>query len=67
MESMLDSIAESLFSVFATLGVVPIIRTPRGNAAEHVGRKLDKKIRESLGDQRNSLFSFDPMASGQYT
>lgn len=67
MDSMLDSIVESLFSVFATLGVVPVIRAARGNAAEHVAEKLDKKIRDNLRDPRNSIFSSDPMASGQYT
>jgi len=64
---MLDTIVDSLFSVFTTLGVVPIIRSPRGNAAEHVAEKLDKKIRENIRDPRTSLFSSDPMASGQYT
>ena len=36
MESMMDTIVSSLFSVCVTLGTVPIIRSPRGNAAEMV-------------------------------
>lgn len=59
MESIMDSIVDGLFCVFATLGTVPIIRCPRGNAAEMVAEKLDKKLRENVRDPRNSLFSAD--------
>lgn len=41
------------------LGTVPIIRSPKGNAAEMVARKLDKKLRENLFDARNNLFISD--------
>ncbi|XP_015906128.1 sec1 family domain-containing protein 1 [Parasteatoda tepidariorum] len=61
MEFLIDTIVDSLFSVFVTLGAVPIIRSPRGNAAEMVAEKLDKKIRENLRDARNSLFAPDGM------
>ena len=57
MELVIDNIVDSLFSVFVTLGVVPIIRSPKGNAAEMVAEKLDRKIRDNLKDARNSLFS----------
>lgn len=57
MEAVMEYIVDSLFSVFVTLGVVPIIRSPKGNAAEMVAEKLDKKIRENLRDARNSLFN----------
>lgn len=40
-------------------GTVPIIRSPKGNAAEMVAKKLDKKLRENLFDARNNLFSTD--------
>ncbi|KAG8177103.1 hypothetical protein JTE90_015247 [Oedothorax gibbosus] len=63
MEILIDSIVDSLFSTFVTLGVVPIIRSPRGNAAEMVSEKLDKKIRENLRDTRNSLFAPDGIPS----
>ncbi|CAF4358903.1 unnamed protein product [Rotaria socialis] len=46
------------------IGSVPIIRCPKGEAAEIVGEKLDKKLRENLRDPRNSLFSSDSMATG---
>ena len=37
--------------------MVPIIRSPRGNAAEVVAGALDKKIRDNLWDDRNNMFS----------
>uniref|UniRef100_A0A3Q2WWQ9 Sec1 family domain containing 1 n=1 Tax=Haplochromis burtoni TaxID=8153 RepID=A0A3Q2WWQ9_HAPBU len=46
---------------------VPIIRCPRGNAAEMVAVKLDKKLRENLRDARNSLFTGDSMTAGQFS
>ncbi|XP_013877598.1 sec1 family domain-containing protein 1 [Austrofundulus limnaeus] len=67
MESIMDTIVDSLFCFFVTLGAVPIIRCPRGNAAEMVAGKLDKKLRENLRDARNSLFSGDSMAAGQFS
>ncbi|XP_071371007.1 sec1 family domain-containing protein 1-like, partial [Centroberyx affinis] len=66
MEAIMDTIVDSLFCFFVTLGAVPIIRCPRGNAAEMVAVKLDKKLRENLRDARNSLFTGDNMAAGQF-
>ncbi|CAD6931330.1 unnamed protein product [Tilletia caries] len=43
-----EEIAKGLFSALATLGQLPIIRAPRGNAAELVARKVDAKIREHV-------------------
>ncbi|CAG5866936.1 sec1 family domain-containing protein 1 [Menidia menidia] len=67
METIMDTIVDSLFCFFVTLGAVPIIRCPRGNAAEMVAVKLDKKLRENLRDARNSLFTGDGMAAGQFS
>lgn len=64
MNEMINTITDGLFSVFATLGCVPIIRCPRGNAAEVIAEKLDKKIRENLRDARNSLFLNDTVSHG---
>ncbi len=50
---------DSLFAVCVTLGTIPIIRCPKGNAAEAVATKLDKKLRENLRDARNTLFVSD--------
>ncbi|XP_061676539.1 sec1 family domain-containing protein 1 [Syngnathoides biaculeatus] len=67
VEAIMDTIVDSLFCFFVTLGAVPIIRCPRGNAAEMVAVKLDKKLRENLRDARNSLFTGDNMAAGQFS
>lgn len=67
MEVIMDTIVDSLFSVFATLGTVPVIRSPRGNAAEVVAEKLDKKLRENLRDTRNSLFLMDAAQAGYFS
>lgn len=67
MEQTMDTIVDSLFSVFVTLGTVPIIRSPRGNAAEMVAEKLDKKLRENLRDARNSFFTSDSIQAGQFS
>lgn len=65
MEDMLDSVVDSLFSFFVTLGTVPVIRCPRGNAAEMVSQKLDKKLRDNLRDSRNSLFTAEGTQAAQ--
>jgi len=56
---LLLQIVDSLFSVCVTMGTVPIIRCPKGNAAEAVAIRLDKKLRENLRDARNTLFVGD--------
>lgn len=56
MDGVMNSIVEGLFSVFVTLGVVPVIRCPKGNAAEMVSEKLNRKIKQNLQDVRNNLF-----------
>lgn len=67
MEGIMDSIVDSLFSVFVTLGNVPIIRAPKNTAAEMVARKLEKKLRENLWDARNNLFHVDATQAGTFT
>lgn len=48
------------------IGTVPVIRSPKGNAAEMVAEKLDKKLRESLRDTRSGLFTSDLTQSFGY-
>jgi len=55
----------SLLTIYYITGVVPIIRCPRGNAAEVVAEALDKKIRENLRDTRNSMFTGDNIPVAQ--
>ncbi|KOB76304.1 Uncharacterized protein OBRU01_05980, partial [Operophtera brumata] len=62
MEAIMDNIVESLFSVFVTLG-----QNTKGNAAEMVAKKLDKKLRENLWDARNNLFHGNTGQSGSFS
>lgn len=54
-EENVERTAEALFSSIVTLGVIPIIRAPRGDAAELVARRLESKIREHLSGMGNLL------------
>ncbi|CAB3401310.1 unnamed protein product [Caenorhabditis bovis] len=64
MTQMLDAVADGLFAVCATMGIVPIIRCPKGNAAEMIAKRLDQKLRENLRDSRNNIFSMDGVRVG---
>ncbi|GAA98105.1 uncharacterized protein L969DRAFT_102218 [Mixia osmundae IAM 14324] len=57
IEALVDRIAKGLFSVIATLGQLPIIRCPGGNAAEMVARKVDARLRESAASRGSTLFN----------
>ncbi|KAG9314165.1 Sec1-like protein [Chiua virens] len=48
IEDEIERIASGIFSAVVTSGHVPIIRAPKGNAAEMVAKKLDVKIRDAL-------------------
>ncbi|OZC08440.1 Sec1 family protein [Onchocerca flexuosa] len=65
MEILIDTIVDGLFSVCATLGVVPIIRCPKDNAAEQVAVRLDQKLRDNFRDARNNLFVQDSVRAGR--
>ena len=41
---------------FLKINLHTCFRCPKGNAAEAVASKLDKKLRDNLKDARNSLF-----------
>ncbi|SAM03181.1 hypothetical protein [Absidia glauca] len=57
IEETIDKAVNSLFSVIVTLGIIPIIRCPKGNAAEMIARKLDGKLRDHVMNSRTNLFS----------
>lgn len=59
IEEEIDRVARGLFSVIVTMGeysllleliagFIPIIRCPRGNAAEMVARRLETKLRDHV-------------------
>lgn len=65
IEEEIERIASGLFSVVVTMGQVPIIRAPKGNAAEMVAKRLETKIRDAIlsasrsHGASNSLFAQD--------
>ncbi|KAL0713930.1 hypothetical protein Bca4012_020908 [Brassica carinata] len=57
IEEIIEKIANGLFHVLATLGVVPVIRCPVGGPAEMVAFSLDTKLRHHLlTSKKNNLF-----------
>ncbi|KAI8990547.1 Sec1-like protein [Trametes punicea] len=66
IDAEIERVATGLFSVIVTMGHVPIIRAPRGNAAEMIAKKLEQKIRDAIlssaRSHTSSLFAQD--ASG---
>ncbi|KAF8140478.1 Sec1-like protein [Boletus edulis] len=65
IEDEIERVASGIFSAVVTAGHVPVIRAPKGNAAEMVAKKLDIKIRDALlsssrpHGSTTSLFSQD--------
>jgi len=58
LDLTVDRIVSGLFSVVVTMGSIPIIRCPKGNAAELIATKLDRKLRDHiLNSKDNNLFS----------
>ncbi|KAI8141134.1 Sec1-like protein [Fennellomyces sp. T-0311] len=57
IDETVDRTVNALFSVVVTMGVIPIIRCPRGNAAEMIANKLDSKLRDHVMNSRTNLFS----------
>lgn len=58
-----EEIADGLFHVLETLGVVPVIRCPVGGAAEMVAVSLDTKLRHHLRllSKNNNLMTTRPL------
>ncbi|KAK2061799.1 Sec1 family protein [Colletotrichum caudatum] len=57
LDRVVDRIVSGLFSVIATMGVIPIIRCPKGAAAEMISAKLDRKLRDHILNSKENLFS----------
>ncbi|MCJ1475154.1 Vesicle trafficking between the ER and Golgi [Lambiella insularis] len=57
LDSMIDRIVIGLYSVVVTMGAIPIIRCPRGGAAEMIATKLDRKLRDHILNSKDNLFS----------
>lgn len=57
LDELIDRIVIGLFSVAVTMGAIPIIRCPKGGAAEIIATKLDRKLRDHLLDSKDNLFA----------
>jgi hypothetical protein len=57
LDHVIDRIVSGLFSVTVTMGVIPIIRCPKGAAAEMISAKLDRKLRDHILNSKDNLFS----------
>ncbi|KAK4050541.1 Vesicle trafficking between the ER and Golgi [Microbotryomycetes sp. JL221] len=67
IEETTDRIARGLFSVLVTTGQLPIVRAPRGNAAEMVARKVDQKLRDYIASSRGvNAFTSATGADGSF-
>ncbi|KAF9891914.1 Vesicle trafficking between the ER and Golgi [Aspergillus nanangensis] len=57
LDAIVDKIVSGLFSVSVTMGTMPIIRCPKGGAAELIATKLDRKLRDHILNSKDNLFS----------
>ncbi|KAF5569773.1 SLY1 [Fusarium phyllophilum] len=57
LDRVVDKIVSGLFSVIATMGVIPIIRCPKEGAADMVAARLDRKLRDHILNSKDNLFS----------
>lgn len=57
LDRVVDKVVIGLFSVVVTMGVIPIIRSTRGAAAELIAQKLDRKLRDHILNSKDNLFS----------
>ncbi|KAK3944069.1 Sec1-like protein [Diplogelasinospora grovesii] len=57
LDRVVDRIVSGLFSVVVTMGVIPVIRCPKGAAAEMIATKLDRKLRDHILNSKENLFS----------
>ncbi|KAF2718751.1 Sec1-like protein [Polychaeton citri CBS 116435] len=63
IDANVDRIVSGLFSVAVTMGTMPIIRCPKGGAAEMIAAKLDRKLRDHILNAKDNLFSGKSPAS----
>lgn len=56
-DAIVDKVVTGLFSVSVTMGTIPIIRCPKGGAAEFIAMKLDRKLRDHILNSKDNLFS----------
>lgn len=64
LDANVDRIVSGLFSVAVTMGTIPIIRCPKGGAAEMIAAKLDRKLRDHILNAKDNLFSGKGTSAG---
>ncbi|KAK4646657.1 Vesicle trafficking between the ER and Golgi [Podospora bellae-mahoneyi] len=64
LDRVVDRIVSGLFSVVVTLGVIPVIRCPKGAAAEVIAQRLDRKLRDHVLNSKDNLFSSQSRTPG---
>ncbi|KAK5117004.1 hypothetical protein LTR62_006725 [Meristemomyces frigidus] len=67
LDANIDRIVSGLFSVSVTMGTIPIIRCPKGGAAEMIAAKLDRKLRDHILNSKDNLFSGNRAAGASVT
>lgn len=67
VDSTIDRIVSGLFSVSVTMGSIPVIRCPKGGAAQDIAAKLDRKLRDHVLNSKDNLFSSANQAQGSTT
>ncbi|KAI1431287.1 snare docking complex subunit [Xylaria sp. CBS 124048] len=63
LDFVIDRIVSGLFSVIVTMGVIPVIRCPKGAAADMIAGKLDRKLRDHVLNSKDNLFNTRPASS----
>ncbi|KAI0197483.1 snare docking complex subunit [Astrocystis sublimbata] len=63
LDYVVDRIVSGLFSVIVTMGIIPIIRCPKGAAADMIAGKLDRKLRDHILNSKDNLFNARPASS----
>ncbi|KAI1748073.1 snare docking complex subunit [Xylaria castorea] len=63
LDYVIDRIVSGLFSVIVTMGVIPVIRCPKGAAADVIAGKLDRKLRDHILNSKDNLFNSRPASS----
>ena len=57
LDAVVDRVVSGLFSVVVTTGSIPVIRCPKGGAAEMISAKLDRRLRDHILNSKDNLFS----------
>ena len=64
VEAAVDAIVGALFSVLVTMGVVPILRYPRGGPAQAVAERLKERLHDQLKSHSGGRLFSESHSSG---